>query len=113
MTGDGIWKTGMDIITVLTASAVHGIGAGITVHTGAFIGEAGAAVRGDITVSTTHGITEDSMIRGIMEDATTHGTMEDTGEDITPDIGDGTPLGTTTTITMAGTIRITTPVLHI
>ena len=104
MTGDGIWKTDTDITMDHTASAVHGTGAGITVRTGVFLGTDGAAARGDITVSTTHGITEDYMI---------HGTMEDIGEVIMPDIGAGTTHGITTTITMAGMTRTTTTVRHI
>ena len=113
MTGDGIWKTDTDITMDHTASAVHGTGAGITVRTGVFLGTDGAAARGDITVSTTHGITEDYMIHGITEAIMIHGTMADIGEVIMPDIGAGTTHGITTIITTAGMTRTTTTVRHI
>ena len=91
-TGDGIWKTITDTITVRTVWAVHGIGAGITVRTGV----RGHTARGDITATAAHGTTEDGtdhgasadgMIRGIMilgteadgiaEDGMTLGITED------------------------------------
>ena len=92
-TGDGIWKTITDTITVRTVWAVHGIGAGITVRTGV----RGHTARGDITATaahrttedgTDHGASADGMIRGIMilgteadgiaEDGMTHGIITTT-----------------------------------
>lgn len=107
-------RTTTDTITVHTASAVHGTGAGITVHTGAL----GVTVRGDITDTTTHGTMEGSTIRGDMPDigadTMTHGTMGDTGEECTEDTGDGMTHGTTTITTVDGmTLTITITVLHI
>ena len=118
-TGDGTWKTTTDIITARTASAVHGTGAGTTVHIGALItvltGVHGVTVRGGITVTMTHGTMADTMIRGdtpdIGEDSMTHGTTEDTGEAT----GAGMTHGIITITTAAGmTITTTiTAVLHL
>lgn len=123
MTGDGILKTIMDTITVLTVWEVHGTGADIIVHTGAH----GATVHtgdGDITDITTlgiitHTITDpagtmaqvgtariimaDGMTRGIMEvsmDGTTHGTMVDTMAGMTCGHTTYITAGTTHTITI-------------
>ena len=104
-------KTDTDITMAHTVSVLHGTGAGITAHTtvrsGALTGKTGAIVLGDITVITTHGIMEDSMTHGALAGSMIHGIMEVTGEDITPDTGDGTTHGIITIITDGMTRTIT------
>ena len=104
-------KTTTDIITGHTASAVHGIGADITVRTGVHItvrtGVPGVTVRGDITDFMTHGTTT----RGDMPDTgdgMTHGTMEVIGAECGEAIGAGMTHGTITITTAAGTTHIIT-----
>lgn len=111
MTGDTIWRTITDIITVRTvtttthtASEVHGTGAVISTHG---TGTPGHTVHGDTAAGTittagmTHGITSDT------GDSTTHGTTRDgtTGMDTTiiHIIADGTEDGTHTIITATST----------
>lgn len=81
-------KTTTDIITAHTASAVHGIGADITAHTGAHItvrtGVHGVTVHGDITDTTTLGTMVVITIHGITVDTgvgMTHGTITITTAD--------------------------------
>ena len=97
-------KTTTDIITAHTASAAHGIGAGIIALIGAHItirtGVHGVTVHGDITDTTTHGITVDTG-----EVTMTRGITEDTMEACTPDTGVGMTHGTITITTADGMIR--------
>ena len=102
-------KTTTDIITAHTASAIHGIGADITVHTGAHItvrtGVHGVTVHGDITDTTTLGTMTLGVMPDIGEDIMTLGTMVVTGEDIMEAIGAGMTHGTITITIADGMIR--------
>ena len=111
--GDGTLKTTTDIITAHTASAAHGIGAGIIALIGAHItirtGVHGVIVHGDITDTTTHGTMVVITIHGITVDTgevtMTRGITEDTMEACTPDTGVGMIHGTITITTADGMIR--------
>ena len=96
MTGDMTSRIITDIITVHTASAVHGIGAGITAR----IGVRGDTAHGDTTGGMTRSTSEVGMTRGTMEATTTHGT-EDTGDITTLGIMATDGILTITTITTA------------
>lgn len=98
MTGDMTWKTITDTGMVHIVWAVHGIGAGITVLTGA---AGGIMTHGITAVSIVHGTTTP----GTMEDGMTLGIMED--------IMEGTMDGATHgIITTAGIILITTTAMY-
>lgn len=96
MTGDMTSRIITDIITVHTASAVHGTGAGTTARTGAH----GDTAHGDTTGGMTRSTSEVGMTRGTMEDITILGT-EDTGDITTHGIMATDAILTITTITIA------------
>ena len=83
--GDSIWKTITAIITIRTASAVHGTGADIT-----RLGTHGTSLHGDTADGMTDGITEAGTVHIITAATTGDGTTLGTGAVI----GDGTTLGT-------------------
>ena len=110
MTGDTIWRTITDIITVRTvtttphtASEVHGTGAGIITHGTAVhgIGTHGPTPLGDITAGTIRSMWEAGMTLGIMEVFTSVG-----GDPIIAD-GTGAGIHTGTDITTDTTRDIT------
>ena len=99
-------------ITVLTVSAVHSIGADITIRITARsttrTGTHTAIIPGDITTTMIHGTT----VLGITADSMTHGITEATGAATIPGTTtiittDGMTLGTAITTTTAGILHHT------